>query len=235
MSAPRHPAGGFAALRRDYPRTVAVLATLIALFLVGDAILAVRYLRYRGESERLREGMSESERQRTDMVAESEESKVAVMLELLRRQASGDRSLHLSVAVDSGTMLLERDGALLRQMHVEVGAERVVGGGSDTVRVVRPRGARSVERVLRPRDPWEVPTWVFGDKATPPPPDRKLPGVLGRDALILTGGTVIYALPDSGILADSAYVLPGAVRLSRRDLRAIAPIITPGLSVYFYE
>jgi len=46
---------------------------------------------------------------------------------------------------------------------------------------------------------------------------------------------VIYALPDSGILADSAYVLPGAVRLSRRDLRAIAPIITPGLSVYFYE
>ncbi|MFN8665745.1 MAG: hypothetical protein U0164_00975 [Gemmatimonadaceae bacterium] len=235
MSAPRHPAGGFAALRRAYPRTVAVLSTLIALFLVGDAILAVRYLRYRGETERLRAGMSESERQKADMVAESEESKVAVMLELIRRQASGDRSLHLSVAVDSGTMLLERDGALLRQMRVELGAEKVVGAGAETVRVVKPRGARSIERVMRPRDAWEVPTWVFGDKATPPPPDRHIPGVLGRDALVLSGGTVIYALPDSGILADSGYVLPGAVRMSRRDLRAIAPIITPGLSVYFYE
>ncbi|HEX4934527.1 MAG TPA: hypothetical protein VFV33_15160, partial [Gemmatimonadaceae bacterium] len=109
MSASR-ARGGLDALRRTYPRTVAVLATLIALFVVGDAILAIRYVRYRAETERLRADMSDAERQRTDMIAESEESKVAVMLELIRRQASGDQSLHLSVSVDSGTMRLERDG-----------------------------------------------------------------------------------------------------------------------------
>jgi hypothetical protein len=46
---------------------------------------------------------------------------------------------------------------------------------------------------------------------------------------------VIYALPDSGILADSSFVLPGAIRVSRADLRALAPNIAPGMSVYFYE
>ncbi|HEX4934018.1 MAG TPA: hypothetical protein VFV33_12605, partial [Gemmatimonadaceae bacterium] len=122
-----------------------------------------------------------------------------------------------------------------RQMRVEVGGERVVRDGTDTIRVVRPRGARSVERVLGARDAWEVPAWVFGERAIPAPPDRRIPGALGRNALVLTGGTVIYALPDSGLLADSGYVLPGAVRVTRSDLRAIAPIITPGLSVYFYE
>ena len=41
---PHPPTGGWSALRRTYPRTVAVLATLIALFLVGDVLLAARFL-----------------------------------------------------------------------------------------------------------------------------------------------------------------------------------------------
>ncbi|MFP5356475.1 MAG: hypothetical protein ACLGIK_15235 [Gemmatimonadota bacterium] len=214
---------------------MAILATLIALFLVGDVLLAMRYLRYRGETDRLRGEMTEAERQRTDMISASEDNRLSVMLELLRRQAAGDRELHLAVSVDSGTMLLERDGALLREMRVEMGGERVVGSGSDTVRIVAPRGARSVERILGPRDGWEVPAWLFADRGLAPPGERRLPGVLGANALVLSGGTVIYALPDSGVLADSGYVIPGAVRLSRADLRAIAPNITPGLTVYFYE
>lgn len=231
-----HPTnGGWSALRRTYPRTVAVLATLIAVFLVGDAILAARYLRYRAETARLRDGMTDAERQRADMVSNAEESKVSVMLELIRRQAAGDRDLHLSVSIDSGTMALERDGALLRDMRIEVGGEKVVVEGRDSVHVVKPRGARSVERVMGARDPWEVPGWVYADRGVQLPADRKLPGALGRNALVLSGGTVIYALPDSGVLADSGYVLPGAVRVSRSDLRAIAPIIAPGVTVYFYE
>lgn len=227
--------GVWSALRRSYPRTVAVLATLIALFLVADVFLAMRYLRYRDETARLRSEMTDAERQQTDMIAASEDNRLSVMLELLRRQASGDRELHLSVSVDSGTMLLERDGALLREMRIEMGGERVVGSGSDTVRIIAPRGARSVERILGPRDGWDVPAWLFGDRGLAVPEDRRLPGVLGANALVLSGGTVIYALPDSGVLADSVYVLPGAVRLSRADLRAISPNITPGLTVYFYE
>jgi hypothetical protein len=120
-------------------------------------------------------------------------------------------------------------------MVVEVGGEKVVGTAPDTLHVVPPRGARSVERILAVRDTWEVPGWVFSDRGVAVPDDRALPGALGRNALVLNGGTVIYALPDSGLLADSAYVLPGALRVSRADLRAIAPNITPGLTVYFYE
>lgn len=227
--------GAWSTLRRRYPRTVAVLATLIALFLVGDVLLAIRYLRYKGETARLRGEMTDAERQRADMLAASENNRVSVMLELLRRQASGDRELHLAVSVDSGIMLLERDGALLREIRVELGGERVVGSGSDTVRIVAPRGARSVERVLGPRDQWDVPAWIFGDRGLDAPQERRIPGALGTNALVLSGGTVIYALPDSGVLADSTYIVPGAVRLSRTDLRAIAPNITPGLTVYFYE
>ena len=80
-----------------------------------------------------------------------------------------------------------------------------------------------------------MPAWVYSDRGLPVPADRAVAGVLGRDALVLSGGMVIYAIPDSGMLADSSYLLPGAVRLSRADLRAIAPNIAPGVTVYFYE
>lgn len=227
--------GPFTALRRTHPRAVARLAVLIALVLVGDAMLAMRYLRYSRETARLTQEMTDAERRRTEMLASAEQNRLGVMLELLRRQAAGDRELHLSVSLDSGTMRLERDGALLREMRVAVGGETIVGAVPDTVRVVTPRGARSVERVLGPKDPWEVPGWVFRDRAIPTPSERRIAGVLGSGALVLSGGAVIYALPDSGLLADSAYVLPGAVRLSRSDMRAIVPNITPGVTVYFYE
>ena len=59
-------------------------------------------------------------------------------------------------------------------------------------------------------------------------------GALGAGAMILSGGTVIYGTPSAGPLADSAYVMPGAVRVGASDLRAIVPNITPGISVYFY-
>jgi hypothetical protein len=228
-------AGGWSALRREYPRTVAVLATIIALFVVANVAIGARLYRYRAETARLRAGMSDAEKQRTDMVTSAEENKVGVMLELVRRQASGDRGLHLSVSIDSGTMYLERDGALLRDIPVTVGPEKVVGAGASALHIVPPRGVRSVERVMGARDAWEVPDWAFTDRGLTAPADRKLPGALGRNALVLNGGTVIYALPDSGVLADSAYVLPGTVRISRNDLRAIAPIMTRGVTVYFYE
>ena len=208
---------------------------LVAAFAVADVVLGVKLVRYRAETARLRAGMSDAERQRADMEESSEVNKVSVMVELLRRRASGDPSLHLAVSVDSGTMLLERDGALLREMHVDVGSEKVVGVSPDTVHVARPRGARTVQRIMGVREAWDVPRWVYADRGVPAPADRRIAGALGRNAILLSGGIVIYALPDSGILADSSYVLPGAIRLSRSDLRAISPNVTPGVTVYFYE
>ncbi|MEO6446475.1 MAG: hypothetical protein ABIZ91_08595 [Gemmatimonadaceae bacterium] len=228
-----HTDGG--SFRRAHPRTFLILLTLIGVFTVADVALGLRLLRYRSETERLRGGMSDSERQRADMEMASEENKLSVMVELIRRQALGDPLLHLSVSVDSGTMRLERDGALLREMRVEVGEERVVGVPPDTMHLVRPRGARTVERIIGAKDIWDVPAWVFTERGVPVPEKREMSGALGRSALMLSGGTFIYALPDSGLLADRAFVLPGSLRISREDLRAIAPNVIPGVTVYFYE
>lgn len=229
--------GGWAALRQKHPRIIAVLSLAIVVLIAGNAMLAVRFLRYRNETVRLRAGMSDAERQRADMVESSEQNRVSVEMELLRRQAAVDDALHLSVAVDSGVMRLQRSGALLREMPVRVGQARQVGSGAapGDIRVVPPRGSRTIERILGAKDRWEVPSWVFAERGVAVPADRSVPGVLGRDALVLSGGTVIYAPPDSGLLSDSSYVIPGAVRVSRGDLRAIAPNITPGVTVYFYE
>lgn len=222
-------------LRRSRPRATAFTLIVILLFIVADGVLAWRWYHYSQETARLRANMSDAERQRTDMVLSSEANKVSVMLELIRRQAARDQELHLAVSVDSGTMILERDGAKLREMHIEVGAEKAVGTPPDTIRIARPRGARSIERVMGGNDAWDVPAWVFADRAIPAPADRKMRGALGRNALVLNGGTVIYATPDSGVLADSSYILPGSIRVKRADLRAIAPNLSPGVTVYLYE
>lgn len=228
---------GLKQLRRQRPRIVLAAGSLLAVLTLANAALLSQWFRYRAETERLRAGMSVAERNRADLVVSSEQNRFSVMLELIRRRAEADREMHLSVSVDSSTMLLERDGAVLRRMAIDIGPEYLVGAAPETVRVVPPLGARSVSRIMSARDDWEMPEWVYTSRGLPPPTqaERRVPGVLGRGALLLTGGAVIYALPDSGVLADSSFVLPGAVRVSREDLRAILPNITLGMSVYFYE
>ncbi|MGQ0764346.1 MAG: hypothetical protein ACT4OZ_01600 [Gemmatimonadota bacterium] len=225
---------GWRRLRSEHPRVLVAVAGLALSLAVANLLLWQRYSRYRAETERLRAGMTEAERSRIDMVIASEQNRFAVMMELVRRQADSDRELHLSVSIDSATMLLERDQALLRRMSVEVGPEHLIGTPPDTMRVVPPRGVRSISRVLGPRDRWEVPAWVFTTRGLPVPDNREVAGALGRGALLLTGGAVVYAIPDSGVLADSSFILPGAIRISRNDLRAIGPNVAPGMAVYFY-
>jgi hypothetical protein len=232
---PPNSSAGWSRLRSEHPRLVGAALVLIALLVVANVLFWTRLTRYKTETERLRAGMTDAERSRVDLAIASEQNRFAVMMELVRRQAEADRELHLSVSVDSGTMLFERDRAVLRRMTIEVGPEHLIGTPPDTVRVVVPRGARSISRVLTPREPWEVPEWVFTARGLPVPEDRKIPGVLGRSAILLTGGAVVYAMPDSGVLSDSSFVLPGAVRIGKEDLRAIAPNVAPGMTVYFYE
>jgi hypothetical protein len=118
----------------------------------ADGWLAYKRTEYASEAARLRDAMTGVERQRADVVFAANKDKVRVIVELARRQAEGDRDLHLSVAVDSGEMFLEREGALLREMPVRVGPEQLVGTRSDTVRVAAPRGMRTVSSV----DVWSV-------------------------------------------------------------------------------
>lgn len=223
--------------RRAYPGVIAVFAIALAVLLAGDSILLVRRQAYAAETARLRQSMTSVERERTDLIMAADERRWAVMLELARRQARADQRLHLSISVDSGRLVLEREGAQLRVVNAEVGAGTMVGMAPDTVRLAPPRGERSIEMVLGPDDTWLVPEWVYRQRGIPIPADsasRSVAGALGSTALVLTGGTVVYSLPASGPLADASYVLPGSVRLPAADLEALRPNLSPGMSVYFY-
>jgi len=218
-----------------YHRSLLIfLALIVVTALALDAFVLYKRAAYAREIERLRSGMSELERRKTDLAVESEEKRLRVMVELIRRQARLDKRLHLAVEIDSARMHLGREGAVLREIAIEVGPERTVGVSPDTVMLAHPRGERSVERVLGPDDAWEVPSWVYLERGLPIPEDRAVKGALGEISVMLNGGLVIYTLPEEGPLADSSYVLPGSIRLSADDMRAVAPNLSPGTAVYFY-
>jgi hypothetical protein len=224
---------GWREFRHSYPGVVATMAIAVVIFLSLDVLLLTRYQRYTRETQQLRAGMSDVERKRTDAILAQNENRLKVMVELFKRQAKVDPTLHLTVSLDSSVMYLEREGALLREMPITVGPERRVGTAPDTVHIAAPRGKRTVERLLDESDAWDVPAWVYTDRGLATG-EAKLKGALGPAAIQLDGGTVIYSLPSVGPLNDSSYVLPGAIRVRASDLRAIAPNLRPGVAVYFY-
>ena len=234
MSTRQHLYEGGRPVRRQSVGRKAIIV-LIVLALAADVVLVTRYLRYQEETARLRAGMTKAQRDRADAVVAAEKHRMRVEFELIRRQARGDRQLHLSVNVDSGRMVLERDGVVLREMNVRLGPERVPGTKGDSAILVSALGQRTVERVLTERDAWEIPRAVFEERGQPVPDNRRVRGALGDDAIILNEGTVVYAVPESGPLADSAYVLPGSVQVAAEDLKALAASIRPGMSIYFYR
>lgn len=225
---------GWRASLARYPLSTAVLLVSAVLLACIAGLLLYTQRRYSSEIARLREAMTQAERERADLLAAAEKHRILVALELIRRQALQDRELHLAVAVDSARMYLEREGALLREMDVVVGPERVLESGSEPVRLAVPRGTRTVAALVTERDVWEVPPWVYRDLNLPVPADRRVRGALGRLGIVLTGGTVIYSRPKAGPLADSSYVLPGSILVEDEDMRAIAPNVKPGMTVYFY-
>jgi hypothetical protein len=220
--------------RRAYPGILATMGFALCVLIALDVWIVRRRSRYIEEDARLRESMSALQRQQADAILSNEQNKVRMMIELVRRQAQIDKQLHLAIPVDSGVMYLEQDGALLREMPVQVGPERRVGTPPDTVYMVAPRGTRTVERILGATDAWEIPTWVYTDRGLSAPADRALKGALGPAAIVLVGGTVIYSMPSVGPLNDSTYVLPGSVRTRAADIQAIAANLKAGMTVYFY-
>jgi hypothetical protein len=214
--------------------TLASLLVAMLAFAAADVWLGVHYRRYVRETTLLRASMSMVERRRTDALLAQDVNRVKVMVEMFRRQARVDPTLHLTVSLDSGVMYLERDGALLREMQVTVGPERRVGVAPDTLRIAAPRGKRSIERLLTDQDAWEAPRWLYAERGQDSLPHPPLAGALGAAAIVLDGGTVIYSTPTVGPLSDSTYILPGAIRVRPADLRAIVPNLRPGVAVYFY-
>lgn len=220
-----------AELRLAYPGLIASL-WLALLVLIGlDVYLISQRENYAKEIARLRAGMTAVERRSADLAVAANENHLKVLVALIRRQAQGDRVLHISVQVDSGVMTLEQEGNVLREMPVRVAPERRVGVPPDTVMMPRPQGTRHVERLLTPDSAWAVPKWVYADRHLTA--DSTTKGTLGF-AVVLDGGTVIYSDPQAGPLADTAYVMPGSVRAREADVKAIQANLKPGTSVYFY-
>lgn len=214
-------------------RTLLLLLLLLAIGLF-DGFLVLRRSRYRAESERLRAGMSEIERTRTDAIVAAQADRAELMVELMRRQADGDDALHLAVSTDSSYVALDRGPARLREIRARIGPERRVGAGADTLFMAIPRGVRAVQGLLRSSSTYELPAWVWIDRGLAVPAQRADSGWVGPDAIVTTGGTLIYALPKSGPLADSSYVMPGSIRVPATDLAAIRENLSTGMRVYFY-
>lgn len=225
---------GWREFRHAYPGILATMTFALVAFLAFDGWLIYKRVKYNNEVERLRSGMTEFERRQADLILAQDENRLQVMIELIKRQAQGDKDLNLAVSVDSGFMYLQREGAKLREMPTVTGPERTVGTAPDTVRMAVPRGTRTIERIIGAGDSWDVPEWVFVDRGLPAPASRTAKGALGPAAIVLNGGTVIYSMPEDGPLADSTYVMPGSIRASASDMRAVAPNLKPGMKVYFY-
>ena len=167
---------GWGAFREAYPTFLKVIAVIFLLLVVGDMWLLHRRHVYGDEITRLRASMTAAERKKSDIVVESERDKVRLTLALARRQAHFDPRLHLSIAVDSGVMYLERDGALLRVMKVSLAPAKVPGfktSTGDTAAATLPRGERTIQQVIAGESP----------------------------ALVLNGDARIYAGADSDAVA----------------------------------
>jgi hypothetical protein len=218
---------------REHPALLLIAGFALLAMLAVDVWVVTQRRRFDGEISRLRSSMTAVERQRADQIVSSERNKLRLAIALIRRQAQLERALHLSVALDSGAMFLEREGALLREMPVVVGPDRRVGTPPDTVLFAAPRGVRTIARVITDAEAWEIPEWVYADRSAEAPEDRLVVGALGT-AILLDGGAIIYSVPTTGLLADSTYVMPGAIRARAEDLRAILPNLGPGMRVYFY-
>ncbi len=168
-----------------------------------DAYLFVKRNAYEAEVARLRANMTSTERAKTDAIVESEQDKTRIALELARRQAKIEKTLHLSISVDSGKIYLEREGAVLREMPAAFGPEAKVSNGADSIPIVVPRGERSVAKI-------------------------------SDDGIVLEGGTIIKPTAATNLASDATPIPPGGVRITKNDLDAILPNLSPGMRVYFY-
>lgn len=136
--------GTWREFRRAYPGFVFVLGLGLAAMIGVDAWLFAKRIKYNQDVKTLREHMTAAERERTDVIVQSEQNKLQIAIELAKRQAKFDKKLHLNVSVDSSRMYLTREGALLREMPVQFGPERPAAESSSEPPAAVPRGERTV-------------------------------------------------------------------------------------------
>jgi hypothetical protein len=130
--------------RHAYPGFVFVLGLGLIAMIAVDGWLLVKRVKYKQDVKQIRDHMSQAERERSDVIVQSEQNKLRIAIELAKRQAKFDKKLHLNVSVDSSRMYLTREGAVLREMPVQFGPERTPSESSDAPPAAIPRGERTV-------------------------------------------------------------------------------------------
>ena len=131
--------------RQNYPGFVFTLLLALMIMVALDGFLFLKRGTYRDEVARLQSSMSDQEKAKTEAIIGAEQNKTRIALELAKRQAKIEKGLHLSVAVDSGRIYLEREGAVLRDMAAAFGPE--TRSGPDSIPVVIPRGEMTIARI----------------------------------------------------------------------------------------
>lgn len=219
--------------RGAYPRIVTAMALGLACLVALDGWLLYKRWRYTRQIAQFRDGLSEVEKQRADAIIASSANRTKLQVALVRRDAQLEDDLNLAVSVEKGRLYLQREGAQLREVPVRIGPEKSIGGGEGAVKLAAPRGRFTVARVVDASYRWRAPQWLMADRGQPAGA-REFEGGLGPIAILLSGGAMIYSDPDSGPLKDPAYVMPGGVRASTADLKAMAEVLEVGMPVYFY-
>lgn len=161
--------GGWRDFRQSYPGFVFTLLLAVAILLALDGFLLIKRNVYGREVARLQANMSEQERAQTEAIVASEENKTRLALELARMQAKVEKTLHLSVAVDSGKIYLEREGFVLREIPATFGPEAKVG--PDSIPVVIPRGETSIAKISDNEIALDFGTVITATKAARPDQD----------------------------------------------------------------
>lgn len=161
--------GGWREFRQAYPGFVFTLFVGLIAMLAIDGLLLVKRRAYAAEVARLQANMTDQERTKTEAIVEAEHNKTRIALELARRQAKIEKTLHISIAVDSGKMYLEREGAVLREMAAAFGPEAKVG--PDSIPVVIPRGEMSVATIGSDRITLDGGTLISASSAPQPAQD----------------------------------------------------------------
>jgi hypothetical protein len=210
------------------------MALGLVFLVLLDGFLAFKAWEYRRQIQEDRASMTATERERADALVAGQAGRAELQQALVAQQAVKEKGLNLSVSLDEGTMDLQREGAQLREVRVQIGPEVTVGQPPGARKITPPLGRRQVAGVVDGGYAWEVPAWVWTQRGQSAPASRRIAGALGDIAVLLDDGTVIYSKPKAGPLADDSYVLPGGVRADADDLQALRPNLGPGTPVYFH-
>lgn len=209
--------------RPDRAPTWPILMVVLGVAVVGGALASIPYLRQqrgtlRAETQTLRQLKVTAAQTMDSLQEESARARATLELEQARAAARADPTLHLVIAVDSGTVALVRDGIALRSMPARFR------------RAVPERGTQRIASI----DAEAV-------KATAPTVDSLGNTIAGApervaERITLSDGTVIQGGDAAAVLLGGLEVAPGPrmIILSRRDFAALRPNLTVGMTAVFF-